>query len=804
MRGRGIWILIAGAAVIVAAGLLRLRVDVDVFKLLPSDSRMVGGLQLYQRSFGSSRELVLSVRTPEAERTERAAQSLAQALNASGVTAGVLWQSPFREDPGQLAEFLAYTWFNQPPETFEDMARRFRDQEMKPTLEDTLDRLATSLRPMEVARLAHDPFALTDLSKHVSSPLAQGMEDPFASPEGVFRILFVPVPMETTGFRDLRKWVKEVTALVERWARTQGGDDDSITVRITGTPAFVAKSGAGLLRDVQFAALGTLFLVAGLFWLVHRHWLPLAWLVFLLLLVLAVAISVGALLLGTLNAASLGFAAILLGLAADYGLILYQEFAVHPERSVAEQRTIVAPSILWAAVTTAGAFFMITRSSLPGLTQLGTLVGLGILVAGGVMLVAFLPPVVQRVQPRAETLPRTTGRLSALSSSPRAAWWMTLLAAVASASVLIHRLPSVDYSTRDLGPKENETMEALLEIQREVGGFDDALWLIVHGADASEVADRLETARGELAESVTRGLLAGYRLPNALWPRPDDQQENRNTARWLSSRLADAREAARAAGFTEESLLLTEQIFAAWERFAGTQGVVSPTNPASQWVFRQFAGEDSGRLLALGQLEAAANTTQTELLRLTQRIAESTGAVMFSWSLLSESLLGIMERDVRRVLFPMAAVLLILLGMAFRNLGEVALSLATLGFSLLCLMGVMALLGWSWNLMNVMALPLLFGAGVDYSIHIQFAMKRYGGDLVRVRRTVGRAILLCGVSTASGFGTLGLASNAGLASLGRVCSAGIVLTSLISVFLLPAWWRSVRRKERNESSPEVP
>jgi predicted exporter len=799
MRARVIWIFVAGVAIVLAAGLSQLRLDVDVFNLLPANSRMVEGLKLYQRSFGSSRELVLSVRSEEAERTEHAARSLAQTMEASGLTSGVMWRSPFRENPIQLAEFLAYTWFNQPPEAFQSVAQKLRGEQVERTLEETLERLATSMRPLEVARLAHDPFALTDLSDHISSPLEEGMEDPFASPDGTFRILFAPIPFEKAGFLKTRNWVTEVTKVVETWKEADESNK-SLTLRMTGTPAFVTQSGSGLLRDVEFAALGTLVLVAGLFWLVHRTWRPLGWLVCLLILVLAISVAIGAIFIGALNAASLGFAAILLGLAADYGLILYQEFAVHPGRSLAEQRSTVGPSILWAAVTTAGAFFMITRSSLPGLTQLGTLVGIGILVAGGVMLLAFLPPLVGRVKPKRSTTPDTTGRLSALSLNPRAAWWATLVAAFVSASVLAHRLPSVDYSTRDLGPKENEVMDALLEIQREIGGFDDALWLIVDGVDEREVAGRLEVARQELARSVEEGLLAGYRLPDALWPRPDIQQENRETARWLSGRLPAAREAALAAGFTEESLRLTEQIFASWKQFSTADGVVWPGNPASRWVFRQFAGKDSGRLLALGQLEAQAAASQTGLLELTQRVASLTGAKMFSWSLLSESLLGIMEHDVRRVLLPMAAVLLILLGLTFRNVVEVALSLCALGFSLLCLLGLMALLGWSWNLMNVMALPLLFGAGVDYSIHIQFALRRYGGDLARVRQAVGRAILLCGVSTASGFGTLGLASNAGLSSLGRVCAAGIIITSLISVFLLPAWWRTVRRRDLKEPS----
>ena len=791
MRRWVIWIFIAVVALILVTGFLRLRIDVDVFNLLPADSRMVEGLQLYQRSFGSSRELVLSLRASEAKEAERAARGLSEALEASGLASEAIWRSPFREDPAQLAEFLAYTWFNQPPEAFDSLAKRLRGRKLQLTLDTTLERLATSLSPLEVARLSRDPFALTDLSEHVPSPLAEGISDPFASPDGRFRILFVPVPADKTGFWRIRDWVAQVTRLVTEW-RTTEPIDGPLAVRVTGTPAFVSMSGSGLLRDVRFSAIGTLFLVAGLFWLVHRHWLPLGWLVVLLLLVLALSASLGATLLGTLNAASLGFAAILLGLAADYGLILYQEFAVRPKRPLAERRSGVTPSILWASVTTAGAFFMITRSSLPGLKQLGTLVGIGILLAAAVMLLAFLPPLKGRVPPRRGAEPNAAGRLYALSLNPRAAWWTTLLAAAVSVTVLLHSTPSVDYTTRDLGPKENEPMKALDEIQREIGGFDDALWLIVDGADESEVAGRLERAGRLLDESVKSGVLDGYRLPEALWPRSDAQQENRGTARWLASRLPAARDAARAAGFTDESLHFTEQTFAAWERFAAVDGVVWPENPASQWVFRQFAGNDSGRLLALGQMEASDSATQAELLELTGSLGALTGAKMFSWSLLSESLLDKMERDVRRVLLPMAAVLLILLGMAFRRVGEVLLSLATLGFSLLCLTAVMAWLGWSWNLMNVMALPLLFGAGVDYSIHIQFALRRHGGDLSQVRESVGRAILLCGASTASGFGTLAFASNAGLASLGQVCATGIAITSLLSVFLLPAWWRTMR------------
>src|SRR5262249_36137105 len=125
---------------------------------------------------------------------------------------------------------------------------------------------------------------------------------------------------------------------------------------------------------------------------------------------------------------------------------------------------------------------------------------------------------------------------------------------------------------------------------------------------------------------------------------------------------------------------------------------------------------------------------------------------------------------------------------AFRRAKEILLGLAVLCLSGICLLATMSLAGWNWNLMNMMAVPLILGTGVDYTIFIQLALRRHGGDLQIVRRSVGRALLLCGGTAITGFGSLGLSSNLGMASLGKVCAVGIGANMLFSVFLLPAWW----------------
>src|SRR5258706_15277824 len=136
----------------------------------------------------------------------------------------------------------------------------------------------------------------------------------------------------------------------------------------------------------------TSLIIAGLFWLAHRRWKPMLWLLTLLALILASTLALGGLLFGTINVVSIGFAAILLGLAVDYAVVHYQEALAHPDLTIPQVRRAIAPSIFWAAVTTISAFIVLNFGGLPGLGQLGTLVGVGVALSACIMIFEFLPP----------------------------------------------------------------------------------------------------------------------------------------------------------------------------------------------------------------------------------------------------------------------------------------------------------------------------------------------------------------------------------------------------------------------------
>ena len=369
---RWLWLLL----IPLALGLTRLRFDVEVLNLLPRELPVVHGLQLYQRHFASANELLVTIEAPDAERAERAARSLAEHLRtATNLVTAAHWQPPWLEQPELAAELAAVTWLNQPPAVFAQLTNQLGNPAA--TLAATRERLATSFSPEEIARASFDPFGLTQLPASVSAPASFGRGDGmFASADGTFRLLFVKPRGALATYPECAAWLEAMRAHTAAWQRDNAAS--GITLHFTGRPVFVAEIASGMERDMQNSVLGTLGIIAVLFWWAHRQWRPLLWLLALLTLTLAGTLALGGLVIGTLNVVSMGFAAILLGLAVDYGLVMYQEALAMPGATATEVRQHRGPGILWSAVTTAGAFLVLNFSGLPGLGQLGTLVALGI------------------------------------------------------------------------------------------------------------------------------------------------------------------------------------------------------------------------------------------------------------------------------------------------------------------------------------------------------------------------------------------------------------------------------------------
>ena len=146
------------------------------------------------------------------------------------------------------------------------------------------------------------------------------------------------------------------------------------------------------------------------------------------------------------------------------------------------------------------------------------------------------------------------------------------------------------------------------------------------------------------------------------------------------------------------------------------------------------------------------------------------------------------ELSVIMILFNV--LLLILL---YRSAFPLFILMLSLALSIGALIATLKLFGIPLNMFNVLAFPLVLGVGVDYGIYVVIAM-RQEGDRQRNLATVVKPVLLSGLCTTCGFGSLAFAANPALRSLGSVCSIGVAWCAFATLcFVLPAYaWRGAK------------
>ena len=139
-----------------------------------------------------------------------------------------------------------------------------------------------------------------------------------------------------------------------------------------------------------------------------------------------------------------------------------------------------------------------------------------------------------------------------------------------------------------------------------------------------------------------------------------------------------------------------------------------------------------------------------------------------------------------------AIMVFLLLLLVFRHVGHALLAMTPVLLGGLWMVGLMKLVGVSFNIANLIALPLVVGIGLDSGAHLVHRFREsqvaHGGiarlqDLVR---GTGGAVLVSSVTTMIGFAALMAADYGAMFSLGATLVIGIGMTLLASLFVLPA------------------
>ena len=148
-------------------------------------------------------------------------------------------------------------------------------------------------------------------------------------------------------------------------------------------------------------------------------------------------------------------------------------------------------------------------------------------------------------------------------------------------------------------------------------------------------------------------------------------------------------------------------------------------------------------------------------------------------------LMDIMSKDGKKATYlAIIAVFLVLL-IDFRSLKYALVGMVPLIFGAIWMTGIMEISGLKFTMMNILAVPLIIGIGIDDGVHILHRWK-IEKNLDIVYRSTGKAILLTSLTTMLGFGSLWFATYRGLGSMGIALFIGVGTCFLATLFIIPA------------------
>ena len=152
-------------------------------------------------------------------------------------------------------------------------------------------------------------------------------------------------------------------------------------------------------------------------------------------------------------------------------------------------------------------------------------------------------------------------------------------------------------------------------------------------------------------------------------------------------------------------------------------------------------------------------------------------------------------------LYSLAAISLLVL-IHFRSVGSVILTLLPVVIGSIWLGGIMGCFDIPFNPANIMTLPLVIGIGVTNGIHIlnRFAEEQTPSILAK---STGKAVLVSGLTTIAGFGSLALAKHRGIESLGYLMATGVATCMIAALTFMPALLTLLLRRRPTKRQPSA-
>jgi hypothetical protein len=641
------------------------------------------------------------------------------------------------------------------------------------------------------------------------------------------------------------------------------GEFPDVAVGVTGKPALQNDEMVAAFRDSGRATLIAFALTLGLLLVaLLRVGKPL-----LMLAVLAMSlcwsIGVATLVIGHLSLFSVMFISIVIGIGIDYGiyfLFRYEE-ELFLGRNLREAIEITArrsgPGMLLGAVTAAGTFYVLWLTDFRGVRELGFIAGTALMLAWLAMM-TVLPAMLVLVDRRhasrpAGTIPRALALerihvpfVERLVAYPKTVVLMALALTAVSAWGL--RYIQFDYNLLNLQAFGTESVYWEKRVLATAGRS---------GFAALASADSLDELRRKNA--AFRALPTVSEVDSVLLLIPDDQPAKLkiigdfaplvapvrigrptsvNLARLLTAldtlhrRFEMAAREAPEGEVKAKLRVIVDDVGRLTRRIRQTDVQVSEpalTHLQNQ-LYRDFVKSfqrlqgnlvprqigladvppelrakfvsDTGRFLL--QIHPAVDIWDRDGARRFVSDLRATDPDVTGTPIITFEALRLMERAYQQGTIYAIVLVTLATALTLRRFRETVLALLPLGLGLMWAFGLMYFFNLQFNMGNVFGLPLILGAAAEYGLNIVMRFREgrdHGGPLIA--RSTMMAVLVSGLTTIAGFGSLMIADHRGIFGLGLLLTLGTTTSLIAALIVLPVLLKALPGRPAAATSPVV-
>src|SRR6266849_3859963 len=771
----GIAALFGLAAAVYAAG--HFAIDADVNKLISKDLPWRQREVAFEKSFPPKEETILAIiDAPTSELATQATAALIQKLSDqkdhfhSILEAG---GGPFFQKNGLL--FLP---------TPEVVALTKKLGEAKPLIQtlaqdSNLRGLTTALN-YGLIGVRMNQFTLDNLSGTLNM-VSDTLDEAIAGRPASFSWRAMlngrpPTPVERRRFLEIRP-VLDYAALMPGKVATDAirqavadldlGARYGARLRLTGPVAIADEEYATLEEGAFTNTTVTIVVVLTILWLALRSFGIILAVAISLVVGLSITAAIGLALVGALNLISIAFAVLFIGLGVDFGIQFSVRYRAERhevddlhQALVSTGRHVGAPLTLAATATAAG-FLSFLPTDYKGLSELGLLAGLGMIIAF-LTSITLIPALLTLLRPPGEPLEMG---YKALAPVDRFMERRRIPIIVGTALVVAAGLPLLywlqfDFNPLNLRSPKVESVATFLELRSDPAIGANSIYVLAPNKKAAESTveklikltevSSVRTVESFIPTDQQPKLAAIRQLATVLNPvlRPDPNKKPPTDADNVAALKAaadglnqsagtqtgdGAAAAKRLAGdlakLAEGGEALRQRAHAAMippldtaldelRNYLQAQPVTLETLPpeiAREWVTQD--GRFKVEILPKG--DPTDNETLRQFARAVQAVEpNATGGPI-----------AILEsgRTVIRAFFEAGfwalASITILLWIVLRRFGDVLLTIIPLLMAGVVTMELMVLFGMKLNFANIIALPLLLGVGVAFKIYYLMAWR---------------------------------------------------------------------------------